>query len=88
MRAQGDCNEKPRPIQHKIIVKDAKQLETIKAELGNYGYVVTNGEDGTCTILHIAPLDFEKIQKHIDIIKNCCEKYNLKYQGWNARIMN
>ena len=87
MREQGDCNEKVRPIQHKIILKDIKQLELIKKELSNYGYVVSN-ENTVCKVLHIAPLEAEKIKKHIQIIQTCCNQYHLDYQGWSAKIMN
>lgn len=84
---QGDINDKPRPIQHKIKLKNNKDYDQIKTDLSNFGYVVTKNSDNEIIVLHIAPLLIDKIKRNIDIIVPICDKYNAKYDGWNAKIV-
>lgn len=86
LQEAGTVIEKERPIQHLVTFTNAEDLEAFKNAIINRGYVVSVGdEENTLNVLHICPLDIDKLAANVLYIANEARKHHGCYSGWFSK---
>ena len=88
MAAEGDVHEHERPVQHHIQFTCIEDMEKFRNDVINKGYVVTNGDnDFELNVLHISPIDEDKLMKNVMDVANAAKNYHGDYMGWSSKIV-
>lgn len=88
MLQEGDVHENERPVQHYIEFNNSEDLEKFKSNVINQGFVISKGKtDLELVVLHISPIEKEKLMNNILCIADEAKKHNGKYLGWDSKII-
>lgn len=88
MMEQGDVHEHERPVQHHVTFNTKEDLDNFKEKIINKGYVVTQGDQELeLNILHISPMNEEKLMQNVQDIINCANIHHGKYGNWTSKIV-
>lgn len=88
MLQEGDVHENERPVQHYIEFNNSEDLENFKSNVINQGFVISKGKtDLELVVLHISPIEKEKLMNNILCIADEAKKHNGKYLGWDSKII-
>lgn len=88
LKVEGDVHEHERPVQHTVKFTSQEAADNFKNEVINKGFVITKGkEDGELVILHITPLDDNKLIPNILYIANEARKNDGTYLGWTSKVI-
>lgn len=88
MLQEGDVHENERPVQHYIEFNNSEDLENFKSTVINQGFVISKGKtDLELVVLHISPIENEKLMNNILCIADEAKKHNGKYLGWDSKII-
>lgn len=88
MLQEGDVHENERPVQHYIEFNNSEDLENFKSNVINQGFVISKGKtDLELAVLHISPIEKEKLMNNILCIADEAKKHNGKYLGWDSKII-
>ena len=84
---QGDVHEKERPVKHTLYFESADDMNAFNHEVINRGYVVTKGEtDQHIVVLHITPIDEEKLLSHVYYLANATNRKGA-YVDWETNVV-
>lgn len=85
LEEQGDLHDKERPVSHTLFFNDLNDMHEFNHEVINRGYVVTKGAtDNEIVVLHITPIDEEKILEHVYYLANACNRKGC-YINWETK---
>ncbi len=88
MSQEGDIHENERPVQHYIEFKNTEDLENFKCNVINQGFVISKGKNELeLVVLHISPIENEKLMNNILYIADEAKKHNGSYNGWESKII-
>lgn len=88
MAEEGDVHEHERPVQHHVLFTSMEDMDNFKNTIINRGYVVTNGdEEFELNVLHISPIDEDKLMKNVIDVANAATNYHGEYMGWSSKIV-
>lgn len=88
MAEKGDVHEHERPVQHQIKFVSIEDMENFRNDLINKGFVVTNGDiELELYVLHISPIDEDKLMKNVIEVANAAKNYHGEYMGWSSKII-
>lgn len=83
----GDVHEHERPVQHMVSFKLKEDLETFKSKVINKGFVITKGEEEfDLVVLHISPVNKEKLVDNILFLADMAYAYHGEYRGWQSKV--
>lgn len=81
----GDLHDKERPVSHTLFFDNVNDMHEFNHEVINRGYVVTKGAtDKEIVVLHITPIDEEKILEHVYYLANACNRKGA-YIKWETK---
>lgn len=88
LTVDGDILSKERPIRHNVCFHNETDLEHFKKEVINRGFVISAGEEPlNLVVLHISPINTEKLVDNILYLANRTKANQGIYKGWETKVV-
>lgn len=72
-------------IKHHLAFNNPNYVDTFVKEVVNLGYVVEKQGDNALEVIHITPLQEDKVNRHVERIYELASKYQADYEGWKRQ---
>lgn len=69
-------------IKHHLTFEDKNYVDAFVKEIVNMGYVIEKQGDNELDVVHITPLQEDKVNRHVERIYELANKYLAIYEGW------